>query len=250
MPIFLDAPYLNALAGAFRSLFSIRMVWLMIWPVLVSMVLWAVLAYVFWTPLQNAWLWVADYLNLLDWLTGIEPLWIGATLQVLLHLALFVPLVMLTALILTAIFGMDSMVKTVAERFYPELEKRLGGGVIGSTANAFVALAVWIGLWVITLPLWLLGPVAAVIPFIIAGYLNQRLFRYDALAIHADAAELNTIIEENKAGLWGLGVLLALVQFVPVLNFFAPVFTGLAFIHYCLAKLRAKRLQHNQPTQA
>ena len=34
-----------------------------------------------------------------------------------------------------------------------------------------------------------------------------------------------------------------LVQFVPVLNFFAPVFTGLAFIHYCLARLRDRRSQ-------
>lgn len=233
--------YLDALAGAFRSLFSLRMVWLMIWPVLVSIVVWAVLAFVFWTPLQNLWLWLFDYLGLAAWLTGIEPGWIGAVLQALLHLALFVPLVMLTALLLTAIFGMDAMVKNVAERFYPQLEKRKGGGLIGSSANAFIALVVFLGLWIITLPLWLLGPVGAVIPFITAGYLNQRLFRYDALAIHADSAEQKAVIEQNKAGLWGLGLLLSLVQFVPVLNFFAPVFTGLAFIHFCLGKLQTSR---------
>jgi uncharacterized protein involved in cysteine biosynthesis len=96
-------------------------------------------------------------------------------------------------------------------------------------------------LWIVTLPLWLLGPVGAVVPFIAAGYLNQRLFRYDALAAHADSAEIKALIEENKGALWGLGILLALVQFVPLLNFFAPVFTGLAFIHYCLGKLRDRR---------
>lgn len=234
--------YLDALAGAFRSLFSLRMVWLMIWPVLVSIVLWAVLAFVFWAPLQNLWLWLFDYLGLATWLTGIEPGWLGAILQVLLHLALFVPLVMLTALLLTAIFGMDAMVKTVSDRFYPQLEKRHGGGLIGSSANAFIALIVFLGLWIITLPLWLLGPVGVLIPFITAGYLNQRLFRYDALAIHADAGELKSIIAQNKGGLWGLGILLALVQFVPVLNFFAPVFTGLAFIHFCLGKLQTSRV--------
>lgn len=236
MPVFLDA-----LSGAFRSLFSLRMVWLMIWPVLVSIILWAVLAITFWAPLQAAWLWLFDYFGLAQWITGIEPSWIGATLQVLLHLMLFVPLVMLTALMLTAIFGMDAMVKVVSERFYPDLEKRRGGGMIGSTANAFIALVMWVGLWIVTLPLWLLGPVGAVIPFVAAAYLNQRLFRYDALAIHADTPELKSIIEENKSGLWGMGLLLSLIQFVPLLNFFAPVFTGLAFIHYCLGKLRNKR---------
>ena len=232
---------LDALAGAFRSLFSLRMVWLMIWPVLAALMLWGVLAIVFWTPLQEAWLWLYDNLGIGQWLTGIEPAWIGAALNILLSLMLFVPLVMLTALLLTAIFGMNAMVGTVSERFYPQLEKRQGGGVIGSTTNAFIALVVYTGLWIVTLPLWLLGPLAAIIPFISAGYLNQRLFRYDALAEHADADEFQAIIEENKGALWGLGILLGGVQFVPLLNFFAPVFTGLAFIHYCLGKLRDRR---------
>jgi hypothetical protein len=232
---------LGAIAGAFRSLFSLRMLWLMVWPVLAAVVLWAVLAFTFWTPLQHAWLWLYEYFGIAEWMTGIEPAWIGAALQVLLHLMLFVPLVMLTALVLTAVFGMDAMVKTVSERFFPQLEKHHGGGVIGSAGNAFIAVVVYLGFWVVTLPLWLLGPVGAVIPFVAAGYLNQRLFRYDALAIHAGPEEIKAIIEENRGGLWALGILLALVQFVPLLNFFAPVFTGLAFIHYCLGKLRERR---------
>lgn len=232
---------LDALAGAFKSLFSLRMVWLMVWPVMAAIVLWAILVLVFWTPLQGAWLWVYDYLGMGQWLTGVKPGWIGAALQILLYLMVFIPVVMLTALVLTAIFGMNAMIGTVSERFFPQLEKRRGGGIIGSTANAFIALVVYVGLWIVTLPLWLLGPVGAVIPFIAAGYLNQRLFRYDALAEHADPAEFKSVIEENRGTLWGLGVLLGMVQFVPVLNFFAPVYTGLAFIHYCLAKLRDKR---------
>ncbi|MEW6133276.1 MAG: EI24 domain-containing protein [Pseudomonadota bacterium] len=232
---------LDALIGAFRSLFSLRMLWLMVWPVLAAVVMWAVLAFAFWSPLQSAWMWLYEYFGIAQWMTGIEPAWIGAALQVLLHLMLFVPLVMLTALVLTAIFGMDAMVKTVSEGFFPQLEKRRGGSVIGSAANAFIAVVVYVGLWVVTLPLWLLGPVGAVIPLVTAGYLNQRLFRYDALAIHADADELKAVIEENRGSLWALGILLGLVQFVPLLNFFAPVFTGLAFIHYCLGRLGAHR---------
>ena len=232
---------LDAIAGAFRSLFSLRLLWLMVWPVLAAIVLWVVLAIVFWAPLQNAWLWLFEYFGLAQWLTGIEPTWIGTALKMLLYIMLFVPLVMLTALVLTAIFGMDAMVNTVGERFFPQLEKRRGGGLIGSAANAFTAVVVFIGLWIVSLPLWLLGPVGALVPLITAGYLNQRLFRYDALAIHADATELRAVVEKNRGELWILGILLGLVQFVPLLNFFAPVFTGLAFIHFCLGKLHDRR---------
>lgn len=232
---------LDAIAGAFRSLFSLRLLWLMIWPVLAALTLWTILAVVFWSPLQSAWLWVFEYFGMAQWLTGIEPAWIATALKILLYFMLFVPLVMVTALVLTAIFGMDAMVNTVGERFFPQLEKRRGGGLIGSTANAFTAVVVFIGLWIVSLPLWLLGPVGAVVPFITAGYLNQRLFRYDALAIHADTGELKVVVEKNRGKLWVLGILLGLVQFVPLLNFFAPVLTGLAFIHFCLGKLRDRR---------
>lgn len=232
---------LESLAGAVRSLFSLRMLWLMVWPVLLSIILWIVLAFVFWTPLQNSWLWLFNHFGIAEWITGIEPGWIAAGLQALLHLMLFVPLVMLTALMLTAIFGMDAMVSIVSEEFFPQLEKKRGGGMAGSAANAFTALVVYLGLWIVTLPLWLLGPVGVVIPFIAAGYLNQRLFRYDALAIHADGMELKGIVEENKGNLWVLGILLGFVQYLPLLNFFAPVLTGLAFIHFCLDRLKEKR---------
>ncbi len=237
----------EALSGAFRSLFSLRMLWLMVWPVLSAMAIWAILAFFFWTPLQNAWQWLFNYFGLGEWFTGIEPAWIGAALQVILHLMLYVPLVMLTALVLTAIFGMDAMVNIVSERFYPDLLKKHGGSILGSSANAFTAVVVYIGLWIVTLPLWLLGPIGAVIPFVTAGYLNQRLFRYDALAIHADPEELKSVVEKNKGDLWVLGILLGLIQFMPLLNFFAPVFTGLAFIHLCLGKLAQKRTSAQAP---
>lgn len=237
MPVFLDA-----LSGAFRSLFSLRMAWLMIWPTLVSIVLWLGLSIVFWAPITDAWAWVFEQLGLSHLLTNYAPVeWFAWSLQAFLHLALFLPLVMFTALFLTAVFGMNAMVNAVGNKFHPGLERRNGGSMMGSAVNALIALVLWAGLWLITIPLIFVQPFGLVIPFLLATYINQRLFRYDALAIHADTAERNAVIEENRGALWGLGMLLALLQFVPLLNFFAPVFTGLAFIHFCLGKLRERR---------
>jgi hypothetical protein len=217
------------------------MIWLMVWPVLASLLFWGVLAILFWTPLTDLLTQMLGYLHLETWLTGIEPAWVAAGLHALLVLLAFVPLVMFSALLLTSIFAVPVMLKQVSQTDYPALEKRRGGSIAGSLANAFIGTLVYAGLWIVSLPLWLLGPVAAIVPFIAAGYLNQRLFRYDALAEHADSAELKRIIDDNKGQLWGLGIVLGLVQYVPVLNFFAPVYTGLAFVHYSLAKLHLAR---------
>ena len=94
----------------------------------------------------------------------------------------------------------------------------------------------FIAIWVITSPLWLFGA-GIIIPFVAAAYLNQRLFRYDALAEHASNEELKLLVTANRSSLWALGLLTGLTQFVPILNLFAPVLSGLAFVHFGLERL-------------
>jgi uncharacterized protein involved in cysteine biosynthesis len=153
---------------------------------------------------------------------------------------LFVPLVMLTALVLTALFGMPALIRVVAERDYPELRRENGGGLVGSLWNAVVAIVLFVALWLVTLPLWLIG-IGVIVPFVAAAWLNQRLFRYDAIAEHASADEMAALFKQERSGWWGLGLLTGLVQFVPLLNLLGPVFAALAFIHFGLARLNAQR---------
>jgi len=84
-------------------------------------------------------------------------------------------------------------------------------------------------------PLWPLIPVA------ILGWVNQRVLRYDALAEHADAAEMRRLFSSRRGSLYLLGAVLALVAYIPFVGFFAPVLFGLSFIHFLLAQLKAHR---------
>jgi uncharacterized protein involved in cysteine biosynthesis len=232
---------LDAFARALRDLFSLRVLWVVVWPMLLALLLWLALGIAFWGTFSA---WIAqglDAIGIQAWLTDVEPVWVANGLQALLHLMLFVPLVMLTALVLTALFGMPALIRVVAERDYPQLGREAGGGLVGSLWNAVIAITVFVILWVFTLPLWLIG-VGVVIPFVAAAYLNQRLFRYDAIAEHASAEEMATLFRNERAGWWGLGLLTGLVQFVPLLNLLGPVLAALAFIHYGLARLKHKRM--------
>ncbi|MBI1283713.1 MAG: hypothetical protein GC183_05190 [Thiobacillus sp.] len=231
---------LDAFARALRDLFSLRVLWVVVWPMLLAMLLWLALGITFWGTFSA---WIAqglDAIGIQDWLTDLEPVWIANGIQALLHLTLFVPLVMLTALVLTALFGMPALIRVVAERDYPLLGRAAGGGLVGSLWNAVIAITVFVILWVFALPLWLIG-VGVIIPFVAAAYLNQRLFRYDAIAEHASAEEMTALFRNARGGWWGLGLLTGLVQFVPLLNLLAPVLAALAFIHYGLARLKQER---------
>jgi hypothetical protein len=233
---------LGAIGYGLVNLFHPRMLWLMAWPMLVSLVIWGTAALFLWTKLA---LWLAGVLK--PWVEpalGYVRLDFGdATLiaaNVILFL-LFVPLVYLTALFILGVFGMQKMVDYVAERSFPQLERRRGGGAVGSVGNGLIALFGMIGLFIVSIPLWILPPLWPLIPLAILSWVNQRLLRYDALAEHADREEMARLFRERRGGLYALGIMLALLAYVPFVNFIGPVVFGLAFIRYLLGALEAIR---------
>jgi len=234
------SPIFEALARGFRDLFQFRVLVIIIWPVAVAALLWATVGVVFWDTFSG---WLASglaYIGIQPWLDGLEPRWIAMTVMVLLHLIMFVPLVFMTALVLTALFAMPALIRLVEERYYPELKRESGGSMAGNLLNALLAVLIFAAIWLVTLPLWLVG-VGVVIPFIAAAYLNQRLFRYDALAEHASSDEMRALFARYQSSWWGLGLVTGFVQFIPFLNLLAPVFTALVFIHFGLGRLAKLR---------
>jgi uncharacterized protein involved in cysteine biosynthesis len=156
-------------------------------------------------------------------------------------LLLFFPLVSATALLVTSIIAMPIALPDIAAREYPQLERRRFGSNLGSIANALFASLLYLLLFLLSLPLWLIPFGALVIPLLLGAWLNARMFRYDALAEHADAAEYRAIRHQRRGDLFGLGLVAALLQIVPLLNLVSPVYSGLSFIHYGLAELQRRR---------
>ncbi len=233
-------PIFDALSSAFRDLFQFKVLWIVVWPMLAAILLWLVLGVTFWETFSG---WIASGLNAIGiqtWLDGVEPQWVANGIQAVVHLILFVPLVFVTALLITALFAMPALIALVAERYYPQLKRENSLGMVGSLINTAIAISIFVAIWVLSLPLWLIGA-GIVIPFIAATYLNQRLFRYDAIAEHASSEEMRTMIAQYRSSWWGLGFLTGLFQFVPLLNLLAPVLTALAFIHFGLARLAQLR---------
>jgi len=240
-------PTLDALAKAFRDLFQFKILWIVIWPILAATLLWMVLGVTFWGTFSG---WIESglgYIGIREWLEGVEPRWIANAIQAMMHFILFVPLVFVTALLLTAFFAMPAMIKMVAERDYPQLKRENGGTISANLLNASLAIGIFIAIWVFSLPLWMIG-VGVIVPFVAATYLNQRMFRFDALAEHASSAEMKVMFNEYQSSWWGLGLATGLLQFVPILNLFAPVLTALTFIHFGLSRLAHVRQFSNQIT--
>ena len=233
---------LVVLARAMRDLAQPRIFAVLFLPMLGAIVLWSVLAFFFWDA------WTESFRSLIEgtavtrWLAARGVTWVLESLSVVVVIALLVPATLITAVLITELVAMPVVVSVVS-RAYPALEKRPGGSIAGSLANAAAGIAIFLVLWLVTLPLWLTGIGALILPPLVSAYLNQRLLRYDALSEHASREEYREIVSRHKARLYGLGVMLAPLYYVPFVNLAAPVISGLAFTHFGLGALAALRQQ-------
>jgi CysZ protein len=232
---------LRTLQRAARDLMAPRMLALVLWPMGLSLLLWTGLAFFFgatWKAEIAGLLAATPFQSLVQW-SGAE--WLMAYAVIVILTLLLLPAMYVTALLITSLFLMPFIVDFVAERHYPELARAKGGSLAGSVVNGLVALVLYILAWIVFLPVWLFAPFGIAVSILLNAWLNQRLFMYDALSDHATAAELK---DERHAGGWwlfALSTLLGLLHFLPLVNFLAPVYMGLAFTHHGLAALDASR---------
>jgi hypothetical protein len=201
------------------------------------------------------------------WLEGLGLSGLQAVLAPALLLFLAIPVIVISTLLFVAVFMTPAMVALVAERRFPQLERKKGGSFLtsllwslGSTALAIFALLV-------SIPLWLIPPLILILPPLIWGWLTYRVMSFDALVEHASREERLQIFKENRAALLGIGVISGYLGAAPSLIWasgamfvaMAPIlvpaaiwiytlvfaFSSLWFAHYLLAALEQVREKNN-----
>jgi hypothetical protein len=232
---------LDAFTRAVRDLRAPRVLAVLLIPPLAALATWGALAWAFADDWSR---WVADFIASSAWLKwvssfGLTGVFVWAS--GIAALAVLLPIVLITSILVAELVAMPVVVPWVAARRFSALRALKGGTVAGSALNAAGAIVLFLVLWIVTLPLWFTGIGALVLPPLLSGFLNQRLFRYDALAEHASAEERRAVLTGAGGRLWLLGVLLAFVYYIPLVNLAAPVLSALAFTHFCLAELAAVR---------
>ncbi|SDM83046.1 Etoposide-induced protein 2.4 (EI24) [Polaromonas sp. JS666] len=205
--------------------------------------------------------------SLVRWLETLGLSSLRMVLAPALLLFLAIPVIVIVSLLFVAILMTPAMVSLVAERRFPQLERKLGGSMLaslfwslGSTLLAVLAL-------VVSIPLWLIPPLILVLPPLIWGWLTYRVMSYDAMVDHASSEERRQIFKEHRMPLLAIGVLSGYLgaapsliwasgaMFVAMAPLLVPVaiwiytlvfaFSSLWFAHYTLAALEQLRKRNN-----
>lgn len=226
-----------AFTKSLRDLTRPEVLWQAIWPPLLALLLWLVVGFAWWS--QGVAL-MTRILPQLPW-SGWE--WVAQWAAAFLLLAAFAALVYITAIMLVAVFALPRLINLVAGRDYPDLGRHGENVFWGSLGNTLGAGAMFVVGSLVLLPLLLIPGVLLVLPLLWSAWLNQRTFRFDALAEHATRKEMQGLLRSNRKQFYVAGFGTAALAYLPLLNLLAPALTALVFVHFGLAALRRQRRQ-------
>jgi hypothetical protein len=247
-----------------------KVILLSLLPLLLAMGAAGLLAYFFWQSTQEAVLALLDasvfVTSLAAWLAAVGLPALKTMLAPLILIVVLTPLVVVCTVLLVSTAMTPAMVRIVANRRFPALERRHGASFVACVGWTLISCALSLVAIIVTSPMWIVPPLVLVLPPAIWAWLTYRVMAFDALADHASSAERQTILSTHKTALVTMGFVVGFLGATPSLLWsmglmaiaMAPlllplsvwlytvvfVFASLWFIHYGLAALAALRAEH------
>jgi Etoposide-induced protein 2.4 (EI24) len=197
-----------------------RMLWLSLRPFLIVSVLWGVLIWLTWTPALEA---LSVFLTTSVFTSWIQEglIWAGfenarAWIAPLFFVMLIIPLITISLLVFIAFSTVPAIVKIASRQSqFHDLECKRGGGFFGSLIYSLWSALICLVLVMLTLPVWWVPPLVAVLPPLLWGWLTMRLMSYDVLAKHASAEERDLLLQKYRWPLLCMGVASGMLGAVP-----------------------------------
>lgn len=250
-----------------------RVIALSFLPLILMVALALGLGYYFWEPALD---WVRAGLeassvvnSVWDWLQSVGAGSIKMVLAPLVVIFAVTPVIVVLSLLLVAVLMTPALTNLVAERRFPQLERKHGGSLVKSLLWSFGSTLLAVVALIVSIPLWLVPPLVLVLPPLIWGWLTYRVMAFDALAEHASEPERQLLFKQHRVRLLSIGVVCgflgaapsllwasgalfaaAFVILVPVAIWIYTLvfaFSSLWFAHYCLAALQILRARTALP---
>ncbi|NCX40801.1 MAG: hypothetical protein EBX07_04825 [Burkholderiaceae bacterium] len=252
-----------------------KMLWLSFRPFLIVSIFWGVVIWLIWSPALEMLRTFLTASIFTSWIqSGLEYVgfdearaWIAPLFLVI----LLIPIIAISLLVFIAFSTVPAVVDSVVkQKAYEGLVRIKGGSFVGSFFYTLWSALICLALVVLTLPVWWIPPLFAILPPLLWGWLTMRLMAYDVLLDHATSEERNQLLEEHRWTLLGMGVVagmigavptffwatsvLALVLF-PFVSFVALwiyslifIFSALWFSHFLLHALKQLRQKEHMNT--
>mgnify|MGYP000367207686 FL=1 len=250
-----------------------RVIGLSLLPLVLTVALSGFLGYMYWDVAVltvQRWLEASSWLEgVWRWLEGVGFANLKTVVGPLLVIFSVTPLVVVVSLLAVSVFMTPALTRMVMGRRFPQMQRKQGASFLHSVGWSLLSVLLALGAFLLTLPLWLVPPLAMLLPALVWGWLTYRVMAFDVLAEFASQDERHTLMARHRMSLLAIGVITGLMGAAPSLVWasgalfaaafviLVPVaiwiytlvfaFSSLWFAHYALAALQALR---HEPVQA
>lgn len=239
---------LRAFKRALVSQCHPTMLFAVLLPFLIALCGAILLLWFFWSPLTD-WLrteasqW--DVVNRFDeWLVALGLFSLKLYFVPLIAAAILLPVSGILGLAIAAVFVMPLVLRHVSQRDYASLKRQGKFATAVSVWNALWVCTVFALGWVLTLPLWLVPPMALILSLFWWAFAFTRMMRLDAIVEHASPAERRLLLTRHNGGFWSIGLIFSLLNLLPPAWVILPVFSALVYAHYGLDALMQLRQEN------
>ena len=219
--------------AAFYCLYP-RVILLSFLPLVLMVVLAGALGYWFWDDALTQvrlWLEASSLLgSVWQWLEQVGAPKLKTVVAPLLVIFAVTPVVVVASLLAVSFFMTPSLTRLVAERRFAGLQRKQGGTALQSIVWTVLSLLLALGALLLTLPLWLVPPLALVLPALIWGWLTYRVIAFDVLAEFASPSERHSLMARHRLSLLCMGVLTGLMGASPSLVWASGALFAAAFV--------------------
>ncbi len=211
-----------------------RVIGLSVLPLVLIVALSGILGYLYWdtaVTFVRAWLDTSDWLDTVwRWFEEVGLPDLKTVVAPLLVIFAFTPLVVVASLLAVSFMMTPALTRMVAERRFVGLQRKHGGSLLLSLWWTFFSLVLALGALVLTLPMWLVPPLALLLPAFIWGWLTYRVMAFDVLAEFASADERHTLMARHRMSFLGMGVVTGLMGAAPSMVWASGALFAAAFV--------------------
>lgn len=226
---------IRAFGQALKGIFHPWVIWLSVRPFLIGATFWFVILWFSWTPLLD---WMRSFMTNSAFALGIANTlsqvgW-GDSLRAIVapyfSVVVLMPLIIVSILVIVSFTSVTSVLRHVERQsLFAGLKKERGGSFLGSLWVCLSSTFIFLVLVVITLPIWWVPPVFAMIPPILWGWLTARLMTYDVLSRHASKIEREILLKRYQVPLLVMGIIAGMMGAIPTFFWLSSVFILVLF---------------------
>jgi hypothetical protein len=211
-----------------------RVIGLSVLPLVLIVALSWLLGYLYWdaaVTFVRAWLDASSWLAVVwRWLEGVGLPDLKTVVAPLLVIFSFTPLVVVASLLAVSFLMTPALTRLVAERRFAGLQRKQGASLVASLWWTFFSMVLALGALVLTLPMWLVPPLALLLPAFIWGWLTYRVMVFDVLAEFASAEERQTLMARHRMSFLSMGMITGLMGAAPSLVWASGALFAAAFV--------------------